>query len=85
MIFKNPFVRAACKNKNLIFMNKKNVTFKFHLVENSADSSRNKKYTLENNGKEKLTVPAPNYYSTISDLDIKVNYYRTITNMPFFE
>ncbi|MES2589750.1 MAG: hypothetical protein V4622_12280 [Bacteroidota bacterium] len=66
-------------------MKNKNVTFKFHFVENSADSSRNKKYTIENNVKEKLTVPTPNYYSTISHLEIKENYYSTVTNMPFFE
>jgi hypothetical protein len=66
-------------------MKKQNVTFKFDFKEISEDSSKMKKLTLDYNGQEKFTVQAPYYYSTISHLDIKVNYFSTVTTALSFE
>jgi len=65
-------------------MTKKNVTFKFHF-RSSEDSSRTKKFNAAYNGNKDFKVKAPNYYSTISHFDLKVDYYSTVSNMLFIE
>lgn len=58
-------------------MKKKNVTFKFDFKEISEDFSKKKKLTIDYDGSGNFTVPAPYYYSTISHLDLKMQYYST--------